>query len=140
MTHKVGKVSKILYLNVQGLLSIQKCIDLQKRYLTGSYDLLLLCETLFDENVESIIFPNDIPTVLNRADRKDDSHGGVVIRSNTLDTSPVNTKFDFSGAVFFQNCLVILIYDPPLTSKNRVMDKHLLNSIKSVIGNAFWSV
>ena len=125
---------------MQGLLSFQKCIDLQKLYLTGSYDLMLLCETWFDENVESIIFPNDIPTVLNRADRKDGSHGGVVICSNTLDTSPVKTNFDFDCAVIFQNCLVIVIYNPPLTSKYRIMDKHLLNFIKSVICKAFWSV
>ena len=125
---------------MQGLLSFQKCIDLQKLYLTGSYDLMLLCETWFDENVESIIFPNDIPTVLNRADRKDGSHAGVVICSNTLDTSPVKTQFDFGCAVVFQNCLVIVICNPPLTSKYRVMDKHLLNFIKSVICNAFRSV
>ena len=134
------KFCKILYSNVQGLLSFQKCIDSQKLYLTGSYDLMLFCETWFDENVESIIIPNDIPTVLNRADRKDGSHGGVVICSNTLDTSPVKTKFDFGCAVVFHNCLVIVIYNPPLTTKYRVMDKHLLDFIKSVICNAFWSV
>ena len=132
--------SVLFSIRVQGLLSFQKCIDLQKLYLTGSYDLMLLCETWFDENVESIIFPNDIPTVLNRADRKDGSHGGVVICSNTLDTSPVKTNFDFGCAVIFQNCLVIVIYNPPLTSKYRIMDKHLLNFIKSVICKAFWSV
>ena len=101
---------------------------------------MLFCETWFDENVESIIFPNDIPTVLNRADRKDGSDGGVVICSNTLDTSPVKTKFVFGCAVIFQNCLVIVIYNPPLTSKYRVMDKHPLNFFKSVICNAFRSV
>ena len=39
------KIPKILYLNVQGLLSFQKRIDLQKLYLTGSYDMMLLSET-----------------------------------------------------------------------------------------------
>ena len=122
---------------MQGLLSFQKRIDLQKLYLTGSYDMMLLSETWFDENVESIIFPNDIPTVLNRADRKNGLHGGVVICSNTLDISTVKTKFDFGCAVIFHNCLVIVIYNPPRTSKYRVLDKHLLSFIKSVICNAF---
>ena len=102
---------------------------------------MLLCETWFDENVESVIFPYD-----NSSESSGSEGwftwwcGSVVICSNTLDTSPVKTKFDFGCAVIFQNCLVIFIYNPPLTSKFRVNDKHLFNFIKLVICNAFWSV
>ena len=116
MTHKVGRESfKNSLQECARSLSFQKCIHLQKLYLTGSYDLMLLCETWFDDNVESIIFPNNFPTVLDRADRKNRSQNGVVICSNTLDTPPFKTKFDFGCAVIFQKCLVIVIYKPPLT-------------------------
>ena len=120
-----------LLLNIQGMTSENKRVDLLTLLELHNIDLLFLSETwlkhLFDDD---FCFLFGTFYVVTRADRIHGTHGGVIIlcrRNSALNISEIiiDNNYDFVVAATLQNshnsvALFIFFYLPPATSSYRI--------------------
>ena len=94
-------------------------------------------ETWLDENFTQNIFPDDNYSIINRSDRNNGSHGGVLVLSRKcLKVRKVSQNADFMCSVTYNNVLIITIYNPPFTSDFRIKDIILTKNIDKTISIA----
>ena len=131
---------KLFYLNSQGLLSLERRLNVLNKFLWRTCSYLFVTETWFDSRTISVVFPKNTPPEICRSDRSMGKHGGTAAFGwDPSKSFTLTSQFDCGCSTVIEGILFLLIYNPPISSEYRISEDRLTNFIQESLRPYSWS-